>query len=91
MLSIFEIAASRCAPRVRDDGSLKLPSSVAAEAAGAGEGVAGGFGVVLDAGAGAAGGAGIEAAAGAGVEGALVDEAPDELAGAGLGFLRVRM
>ena len=88
ILSIFEIAASRCAPRVRDDGSLKLPSSVAAEAAGAGEGVAGGFEVVLDAGAGAAGGAGVEAAAAAGVEGALVEEAADELAGAALGFPR---
>ena len=73
---------------MRDDGSLKLPSSVAAEAAGAGEGVAGGFEVVLDAGAGAAGGAGVEAAAEAGVEGALVEEAADELAGAALGFPR---
>ena len=56
MLSIFAIAASRCAPSVRADGSLKFPSSVPAEAAGAGDGVVGGFEVVLDAGAGAAGG-----------------------------------
>lgn len=85
MLSIFAIAASRCAPRVRADGSLKFPSSVPVDAAGAGDGVAGAFNVVLDAGAGAAGGAGVEAAAGAGVEGALAAEALDEMAGAALG------
>jgi len=85
MLSIFSIAASLCAPRVRVDGSLKFPPSVPVDAAGAGDGVAGAFDVVLDAGPGAAGGAGVEAAAGAGVEGALAVEAPAELAGAALG------
>ncbi len=42
MLSIFWTAASRWAPRVRAEGSLKFPGSLVVEAAaGAGEGVAG--------------------------------------------------
>ncbi len=62
MLSIFAITSSRCGPRVRADGSLKLGPSADAVAAGAeaGDGVDGGFDVVFDvAGAGAAGGAGV--------------------------------
>ena len=88
ILSIFAIAESRCAPRVRADGPLKFPSSVPVAAAGTGDGVAGAFGVVLDAGAGAAGGTGVEAGigGGAGVEGALAEEAAEELAGAALGY-----
>ena len=90
MLSMFVMAASRSAPSVRADGSLKVPSSVdvLSEAAGIGVGVAGGLVATLDdAGAGAAGGAGVDAAAGAGVEGAFEGvEAEDELAGTTLGF-----
>lgn len=88
MLSMFAMAASRWAPSVRADGSLKFPSSavVPSEPVGAGDGVAGALEVVLDAGAGAAGGAGVDAAAGAGVEGALAEEAPAEVAGAALGL-----
>ena len=59
MLSMFVMAASRCAPRVRTDGSLKLPPSVVVPAAGAGDGVAGASVVGFDAGAGAAGGTGV--------------------------------
>ena len=87
MLSIFAIASSRCAPRVRADGSLKLGPSADVAAAGAddaGEGVDGASDVMLDAaGAGAAGTAGVCAVAGAGVEGAL--EVEEEAAGAALG------
>lgn len=82
MLSIFVIAASRCAPRVSAEGSLKsvFPGD---DAAGAGDGVEGAFTVVLEAGAGAAGAAGVCADAGAGVEGAF--DAEDDAAGAALG------
>jgi len=58
MLSMFEIAASRCAPRARAEGSLNSAASAAAPA-GAGDGVVGAFDVVLEAGAGAAGAAGV--------------------------------
>ena len=83
---MFAIAASRCAPRVRVEGSLKFPSSVPVDVTGAGDGVAGAFEVVLDAGAGAAGGAGVDVTAGVGVEGVLAEKVPDELAGAVLGY-----
>lgn len=84
MLSIFPIASSRCAPRVRAEGSLKLAPSADAAAAGVGDGVDGAFDVVFDvAGAGAAGAAGVCAVAGAGVEGAF--ELDEEAAGAALG------
>ena len=91
MLSIFAIASSRCAPRVRADGSLKLaPSADAAAAgagAGAGDGVDGAFDVVFDmAGAGAAG---VCAIAGAGVEGAFEED--EEAAGAALGWSIIRL
>lgn len=80
---MLAIAASRCAPRARADGSLK---SADPAPAGAGDGVAGGFDVVFEAGAGAVGAAGVCAELGAGVEGAAgVD---DEAAGAGFGFTR---
>lgn len=61
MLSIFVIAASRCAPSVRADGSLKFPSSVGLPPVGGavGVGVDGAFVVGFDAGAGAAGGVGV--------------------------------
>lgn len=77
MLSMFSIAAARSLPKVNDDGSLK-DRSVAAAAAGTGEGVAGGFAdAESGAGAGAAGAAGVWAGSRAGVEGAaLLDEAP---------------
>lgn len=66
---------------------MKLAPS-AAEADGAGEGVAGAFCVVvLEAGAGAAGAAGVCADTGAGVDGAF--EVDNEAAGAGLGFVDV--
>lgn len=84
MLSIFAIASSPCAPRVRADGSLKLAPSAATAAAGAGDGVDGAFNVVFDvAGAGAAGVVEVCAVAGAGVEGAF--EVDEEAAGADLG------
>ena len=86
MLSIFVMAASRCAPRVRAEGSLKLPPSVVVAPAGAGDGVAGASDVVVEAGAGAAGGAGVCDVAGAGVDGAA-DEVDVELAaGAAFGY-----
>lgn len=61
MLSISVIAASRCGPSVRADGSLKFPSSVDLSPVGgaAGVGVDGAFVIGFDAGAGAAGGAGV--------------------------------
>ena len=80
---MFAIASSRCEPSDRAFGSLKAAAS-APVAAGAGDGVAGGFEVVFDAGAGAAGAAGVEADAGAGVEGAAFGVDADA-AGAGLG------
>ena len=89
MLSISAIAAARSEPSVKAEGSLNVAVSagVATEAAGAGDGVAGGFPEdVLVAGAGAAGGAGVWAAAGVGVLGAFaVEAAVDELAGAVFG------
>lgn len=87
MLSIFWTAASRWGPRVSADGSLKFPASVAAEAAGAGDGVAGASVVVFEVGAGAAGGTGVCAVDGAGVEGALAVD--DEPAGIALGYFIV--
>lgn len=86
MLSIFLTASSRCAPRVRADGSLKLAPSADKAAAGgwAGDGVDGAFDAVFDvAGAGAAGAAGVCAVTGAGVEGAFALDG--EAAGAALG------
>jgi hypothetical protein len=81
MLSMFSIAAARSVPIVNDDGSLKLRSVAAA--AGAGDGVAGGFAEGTNAGAGAAGAEGVWAGSRAGVDGAaLLDEAP----GAALGW-----
>ena len=62
MLSIFAITSSRCGPRVRADGSLKLGPSADAVAAGAeaGDGVDLGFQLIIKKkGAGAAGGAGV--------------------------------
>ena len=60
MLSMFVIAASRCAPKVKADGSFQLPSSVVARAAGAtGVGVLGATVVEVEAGAGAEGAAGV--------------------------------
>lgn len=60
ILSMFEIAASRWAPSVKADGSLKLPSSVADPPPdGAGVGVDGVLVTVFDEGAGAAGAAGV--------------------------------
>ncbi len=52
MLSMFWMAASRWEPRARAEGSLKLAASVAAgaeEPPGAGDGVDGGFVVMLEA------------------------------------------
>ena len=86
MLSISAIASSRCGPRVRADGSLKLWPSADAAAVGAdaGDGVDGAFDVVFDvAGPGAAGAAGVCAVAGAGVEGSF--ELDEEAAGVALG------
>lgn len=61
MPAMFSITASRCAPSVRAEGSLKFPSSVdlPPEGGAAGVGVDGAFMVGFDAGAGAAGGAGV--------------------------------
>ena len=81
ILSIFAIAASRCAPRARADGSL---NSADPAAAGAGDGVAGALDEEVEAGAGAAGAAGVRTEAGAGVEG--VADMEDEAAGAAFGF-----
>lgn len=80
------IAASRCAPSVSAEGSLKLPPSVVVPAVEAGVGVAGTSDVaVFDAGAGAAGVAGVWAVVGAaGVEGGL-EVVAVELAGAVFG------
>lgn len=93
MLSIFWMAASRWEPRARAEGSLKLPASVVVgaaesiEPAGAGDGVAGAFVVVLEVCAGAAGGAGVCAVVdGVGVEGALAVD--DEPAGVALGWTK---
>ena len=86
MLSMFAIASSRCGPRVRADGSLKLwPSAdAAAGGAAAGDGVDGAFEVVFDvAGPGAAGAAGVCAVAGAGFEGAF--EVEEEATAVALG------
>lgn len=87
---MFWTAASRCAPRVSAEGSLKFPGSfVVEDAAGAGDGVAGASDVVVvDVWAGAAGAAGVCAADGAGVEGAFA--ADEEPPGAALGFPAVR-
>ena len=84
MLSIFAIASSRCAPRVRADGSLKLGPSAGAATAGAdaGVGVDGAFEIEV-AGPGAAGAAGVCTVTGAGVEG--VFEVDEVAAGAALG------
>lgn len=83
---MFVIAASRCAPRARAEGSWKSrPSVVAPPAAGAGDGVAGASVAVLDAGTGAAGGAGVCVVAGAGVDGAFVDDVAEVVADAALG------
>lgn len=90
MLSMFWMAASRWAPSVRAEGSLKLAGSVdALEPAGAGVGVAGAFAVVVfNVWAGAAGGAGVWAVAGAGVEGAFA--LAEAAAGGALGYVTVR-
>ena len=84
MLSIFAIATSRCAPRVRADGSLKLGPSADTAAAGAeaGVGVDGAFDIEV-ARPGAAGAAGVCTVAGAGVERAF--EVDEVAAGAALG------
>lgn len=84
MLTMLAIAASLCAPRARAEGSLNSALPLV-DPVGAGEGVAGAFGVVCDAGAGAAGGAGVLVDAAAGVEGAFVAE--DDAAGVVLGFI----
>lgn len=71
---------------------MKLPASVdvgTVEPAGAGDGVDGGFAVVLKDGAGAAGGAGVCAVDGAGVEGAFALD--DALAGAAFGYTCIRV
>lgn len=79
MLSMLAIAASRSPPMVRAEGSLNWRNGSAACCAGAGEGVAGAFCVVVNEGAGAAGATGVWAAGGgAGVEGAaLLEDAAD--------------
>jgi len=74
------MAAARSPPRAKADGSLNwaLPTEGTAAAAGAGDGVAGGLAVALDAA--GAGADGVEAAgAGAGVDGSAL------LAGGALG------
>ncbi len=92
ILSIFAIAASRCAPSVSADGSLKFPPSVVPPVvvAGAGDGVVGAFpDGVPEAGAAAGTGAdGVCTTFGAGVEGGLAEEEALEGAGATLGYLR---
>ena len=84
---MLSIAASRCAPSVNAEGSLKLPPSVAVAPVGAGVGVAGTSGeAVLDASAGATGAAGVCAIVGAaGVDGGFEEAVAAELAGAVLG------
>ena len=92
MLSISAIAAARCDPIARADGSLKVEASAPA-APWAGVGVDGTLLVALPAaGPGAGGGAGVEIIAGAGVEGGLaaVDDEADEVVGAAVfGWLGV--
>ena len=85
---MLSIAASRCAPSVNAEGSLKLPPSVAVAPLGAGVGVAGTSDVaVLNAGAGATGAAGVCAVVGAaGVDGGFEDVVAAEAAGAVLGW-----
>lgn len=89
---MFAIAASRCAPSVSADGSLKFPPSVVGPVvvAGAGDGVAGALPEdVLWGGAAAAAGAdGVCATLGAGVEGGLAEEEALEVAGAALGYVK---
>lgn len=92
MLSMFATAASRWAPNVSADGSLKFPPWLVPVVvpAGAGDGVAGAFSDgAFEAEVGSATGAdGVCATLGAGVEGALlVDEALD-VAGAALGYTK---
>ena len=83
ILSILAIASARWEPsNVNADGSLKFELSFPG-VAGAGDGVAGAFGVLLGIGAGAAGAAGVDAGAGAGVEGPI--EVDAEAAGVALG------
>ena len=80
---MFEIASSRCAPRVSAEGSLnEAPSADGAD--GAGEGVAGAFAGAIVGCVGAAGAAGVATVAGAGVDGAF--DVDVEVAGAALGF-----
>ena len=83
MLSMFAMAASRCAPSARAEGSLNS-GAAPEDAGGAGDGVAGALGVGFAEATGAAGAAGVFADAGAGVEGAL--EVEEEVAGAALGL-----
>lgn len=69
------MADDRCSlSRASAEGSL---NSRGVALAGAGEGVVGRFGVVLETGAGAAGAAGVCAVAGAGVDGVAVDDEED--------------
>ena len=88
---MLSIAASRCAPSVNAEGSLKLLPSVAVAPLGAGVGVAGTSDVVvLNAGAGAAGAAGVWAVGGAaGVDGGFEEVVAAELGGAVLGWISV--
>ena len=72
---MLEMAAARCSPRARADGSLKRAGSPEPCA---GEGVVGTAGALVFDETGAGGGAGVAADAGAGVEGTAA-------AGAGLG------
>lgn len=92
ILSILAIAASRWAPSVRADGSLKFPLCVVPVVvfAGAGDGVAGAFpdGAFAAEVGPATGADGVCATLGAGVEGVLLlDEALD-VAGAALGCVK---
>lgn len=81
--SMFAMAALRCSPMARADGSLKDLSEVDCACAGAGEGVAGAA-EAAEGGAGP-GAAGVATeAAGAGVDGTA------GLAGAAFGYMRVR-
>ena len=93
MLSMFEIAASRCAPSVSADGSLKFPPSLVPVdvIAGAGDGVPGAFpdgAFAADVGS-AIGADGVCATFGAGVEGALLVDKALEVAGAALGYVQL--
>lgn len=86
------MAAVRCVPNARADGSLKAPVSVAERlAVDAGVGVAGTSPkrlLDMNAGAGAAGGAGVEVTIGAGVDGGRAKDAVvDEVAGTTFGYL----